>query len=196
MSFEYFETLCPEVGSKERYVLKHSSITTPDGKPRSFVVFEYYCPLPSCDCRRVKVKFFDLGDPNAPAVAVASILYGWERARHYAKTSDDPKFCASLARGMFAPDEDRGPDCHIFLRFFQHLLKKEPTASMFPRHYRLFKEAARRELEADPSAKLFLPERGDLVMDEPWPDGLGLIGLPTDAVKVAPPGGGEKKPEV
>jgi len=170
MIFEHFEKLCPEVGSKERYVLTVPRITSEGKTPCAFGIFEFYCPIPGCDCRRVKIKFIDVdSEPGTPPAA--SILYGWERMRFYRGLVDDPKFNTSLVKGMLAPDEEQGPDCHQFLRFFQDLVKKEPLASHFPRHYRLFKQAARREVEA-PSAKLFLPGRGDLVMEEPWAGGL------------------------
>jgi hypothetical protein len=197
MIFAHFETPCPEVGSKERYVLSVPEGITTSGRPMSIALFDYYCPLPDCDCRRVKVKFSDLAtEPGAPPVA--SILYGWEPMRFYRDLDDDPKLCASLVNGMLDPYEELGPDSRKILRFFHCLARKEPLVSLLPRHYRLFKQAARRELDVDPSAKLFLPGREDSVMAEPWADGfnggLGVVDLPPAMKPKRPPARGGNPP--
>lgn len=138
MPLEPFDRICPEIASAERHACDVNSpaLGVPLG---TYVLREFYCTEPGCDCRRVLVQLIPLND--APLRVVATVNFGWEKAEYYRKWSRDPELCREMAGATLEPFGEQGPQARRFLEVFKQAIQKPNLVMHFRRHYRLVKEA-------------------------------------------------------
>lgn len=139
MPLQAFDQLCYDTARSEARLLE---VKTPNAgvTPGRYLLREFYCTEPDCDCRRVLVQFLPMDGP--PQVA-ASINYGWEKAKYYRKWSRDPDLWREMAGPTLERFAEQGPDAPRFLKIFHHIIKDHMLVAAFRRHYRLVKDKVR-----------------------------------------------------
>ncbi len=135
MPLEPFDQVCPEIASSETRICvipEHPGV--PPGK---YLLREFYCTEPGCDCRRVLVQFLPL---DGEGLVAASINFGWEKAKFYRKWSRDPVLWREMAGATLEPFAEQGPRDREFLVIFKQIARDHALVAAFRRHYRLVKE--------------------------------------------------------
>ena len=92
-----FALRCPEIAERETRsisVLRDEAVPIGD-----YVLIEYYCGDPRCDCRRVLLQVIE---QHQPAAVLASISFGWAPFAYYARVLNS----RSLAKNMTGPSLD------------------------------------------------------------------------------------------
>ena len=138
MPLEPFDRICPEIARAERHVCDVNSpvLGVPLGP---YVLREFYCTEPGCDCRRVLVQLVPLNE--ASLRVVASVNFGWETAKYYRKWSRDPELWREMAGATLEPFAEQGAQARCFLELFKKAIRAPNLVMHFRRHYRLVKEA-------------------------------------------------------
>jgi hypothetical protein len=139
MSLEAFDHIFRDVARAEARIVDvpHDKLGVPRGK---YLLREYYCNLPDCDCRRVVVALIEFGKDSGDTVA--TINFGWERAGYYRKWSPEPDLWRNMVGASLERDTEQGPHARRFLELFKHLVKDHLLVAVFRRHYRMVKERA------------------------------------------------------
>jgi len=121
-----FYVVDPELAAQETRVM--NVLAPHEGVPAgSYGLFEFYCPDPTCDCRRVMLCIREAQNPEQ---VVASINYGFDRNEELAGPFLDPlNPQRPYAEGLL--DLVRS----VVLRDSRYVLRLE-------RHYHLVKQAA------------------------------------------------------
>ena len=95
--------------------------------PGSYGLFEYYCPDPACDCRRVMLNVVEKQNPD---LLLAAISYAFDRDDEMAGPLLDPM----------------NPQCEYaenLLRLVDEMTLREPDyIARLERHYAIVKQAA------------------------------------------------------
>ena len=141
MPLEAFDQICPEIARAETHVCTVPEPGLPGVPPGPYLLREFYCTEPDCDCRRLLVQFLPL---HGPGEIAASINYGWEKARFYKQWSRDPDLWREMAGATLEPLAEQGPHARIFLEIFDHVIKNQSLVEHFRRHYRLVKAGLQR----------------------------------------------------
>jgi hypothetical protein len=138
MPLEPFDLICPVIAASEQ---SSCVVSTPDfGVPLGrYVLREFYCTEHDCDCRRVLVQFFAWDNGLKPSI-LASVNFGWERARFYRKWSSDPEMWREMAGATLERFSEQGPQAGSFLILFKSLAKEPAFVDGFRRHYILVKD--------------------------------------------------------
>jgi hypothetical protein len=109
-----------------------------------FVLHEFYCDEPGCDCRRVILKICEGADVRMDRPA-ATVHFGWESVAFYKAwlKGDDEQMAREMTGVSLEEMSRQGPDADAFVDFVRWLLKNEPSlVERFQRHYQEFKSAA------------------------------------------------------
>lgn len=125
-----FFAVDPELAARETRVM-HTLV--PQGKLPlgSYGLLEFYCPDPTCECRRVMLKVAEENDPDR---FLAAISYGFDRDEEDAGPFLDPL----NPQSRYAED---------LLQLVEEIVLSDPRyVARLERHYYLVKEAA-----SDPS---------------------------------------------
>jgi len=125
-----FHYVFPEVAAKETRVL---TILQPQAglPPDAYDLWEFYCPDPACDCRRVMLNVASAKQPDR---FLASIGYGFDRDDEMAGPYLDPL----NRQSQYAPK--------LFELLSEVLLHDRRYVARLERHYAMIKQAA-----ADPT---------------------------------------------
>lgn len=118
-----FDHVFPDVAGRDR-----SAIHTVDreGAKATFVLLEFYCTDPGCDCRRVVIQMNWVEGKRI----VATISHAFERPR----PSDGPQTFLE----PFGPQSERS---HMLLELFQDFVKRDADfRQRLQRHYKMWKE--------------------------------------------------------
>ena len=103
---------------------------------------EFFCPDPSCDCRRVTLR---VTTPDGRAWA--SISFGWEKARFYRRWAHDPDDADAMAGASLDPLNHQSEFAEWFLSFFREMVQTDRKyVERLKRHYRMFKNLPREKI--------------------------------------------------
>jgi hypothetical protein len=140
---EAFDHFLPEIARAEMRLLEvPEGAGVPAGK---YLLREYYCTEPDCDCRRVVVAVTPF-DQVEESVAV-TVSFGWERQKYYKKWTRVPGMWRGMSGAILEPLAAQGPHAKRFLEIFKHAVQDHLLVAAFRRHYALVKEIVRaREL--------------------------------------------------
>jgi hypothetical protein len=132
-----FDQIYPDVARAEARVCRLPVAGA--GEPAGdFLLREFYCVEPGCDCRRVLVMFMPHGKPDR--VAAATINFGWELPRYYREWSSDPELWREMAGATLERWAKQGPHAKRFLLVFMKLVQDKTLVALFQKHYQLVKE--------------------------------------------------------
>ncbi|CAM4410601.1 SEC-C domain-containing protein [Paenibacillus alkaliterrae] len=128
--------------------------------PGNYVLMEYYCKTPDCDCRRVMLHIFS----EQIGQVVAVVNYGWENRKFYEKRLGDKDEVwinelkgPSLNTGSF-----QSPYANELLTIIRDsTLKDKNYVDRLKRHYVMFKQKimskdarGENQIEAEASMKI------------------------------------------
>jgi hypothetical protein len=121
-----FYIVDPELAARETRVL--NMLVSQSGLPAgSYGLFEFYCPDPACDCRRVMLNVVEEKNPER---FLASISYGFDR-------DDD------MAGPFLDPLNPQSPYAEELLRLVEGVVLSDVRyVARLERHYHLVKQAA------------------------------------------------------
>ena|SRR2546427_807181 len=109
-----------------------------------YVLLEYYCDEPGCDCRRV---LLDAVSSDIPGRVFASIHFGWESLAFYRKWAGtrDLGDARPLKKGVLDPRELHCDWADVILAHVRKEVLADPKAvARFKRHYEMCKREQRR----------------------------------------------------
>lgn len=107
-------------------------------EPDEYAFVELYCDDLACDCRRVFLQVFA---KNQPGKVFASINYGWEKEKFYArKMPYDPDAPRMITRGSLDPINEQSEFAEEFLDLFRNVVLDERYRLRLRHHYQLFRE--------------------------------------------------------
>ena len=138
MPLEAFDWVCPDIARAETQVCTVPAPGLPGVPPGNYVLREFYCTEPECDCRRLLVQFLPLRGRTKIA---ASINYGWEKPSFYEGWSGDARMSREMARATLEPLAEQGPHARPFLQLFEQAIKNPAVVERFRGHYRMVKAA-------------------------------------------------------
>src|SRR3989442_8055129 len=101
MRMVMFAGLFHEVAVRQAVTLR----VAPRGKRlpvEDYILREYYCDVPGCDCRRVVL---DVGSTDHPGRIFASIHFGWESPEFYRQWAVDLRTARAITRGTLDPSD-------------------------------------------------------------------------------------------
>jgi hypothetical protein len=121
-----FYVVDPELAVQETRVL--NLLASQSGVPAgSYGLLEFYCPDPTCECRRVMLNVME---EKRPERFLASISYGFERDRE-------------MAGPFLDPLNPQSPYAEELLRLVEGIVLSDPRyVSRLERHYTRVKQAA------------------------------------------------------
>src|SRR5947199_6626200 len=128
MPLEAFDWICPDIARAETQVCTVPPPGLPGVRPGAYVLREFYCTEPDCDCRRLLVQFLPLRGPGKIA---ASINFGWENAGFYEEWSGDAEMSQEMARATLEPLAEQGPYARRFLQLFEQAIKNHSVVERF-----------------------------------------------------------------
>ena len=105
MPLEPFDQLYPEIARLEMRVCESPGLAELN-LHKAYLLREFYCTEPDCDCRRVVVQFVP---QDGPLQVAASINFGWERAKYYRKWSSDPELWREMSGATLERFAEQGP---------------------------------------------------------------------------------------
>ena len=135
MPLEPFDQLYPEIARLEMRVCESPGLAELN-LHKAYLLREFYCTEPDCDCRRVVVQFVP---QDGPLQVAASINFGWERAKYYRKWSSDPELWREMSGATLERFAEQGPKREIFLQIFKKIIEDRTLIAAFRRHYALVK---------------------------------------------------------
>ncbi len=136
MAIVPFQSLYPDLAQSET-----RSATVPgDAKlpGDEYTFIENYCDDPNCDCRRTIINVISRNTHGGKILA--TISYGWEPERYYAKWSRDKKSAKIMTGVSLDPLNPQSRFSSELLRLFEWMLLDEDYNERIKRHYRLVKE--------------------------------------------------------
>ena len=142
MFFAPFYEFFPELAEKET-----RTITVKDypGLPAgNYGLIELYCNQPDCDCRRV---FFSVFSEEIEQV-VATIAYGWESSKFYAKWMgySDPFTIQELKGPVLNPGSPQSELAPAILKVIKGVVLQDKNyINRLKTHYSLFKSAVEKK---------------------------------------------------
>ena len=131
--------ICPDLSADGIAFGLRDEEGLPDG---DFLLVEYYCDNPDCDCRNVYLYVMTTPPDVKP---MAAINYGWESSRYYENLFGD-KEKAGQVHGFHLLETKQSEWETAFLEVVRKLMKLRDNDQRIRRHYRLFKRAARRQV--------------------------------------------------
>lgn len=133
MNMVQFAARFPDLGIREMRVLRLNGYgLIPDDE---YALFEYYCPDPACDCRRVVIHVVAHSDRQVHA----TINYGWESLAFYQRWMGDPRAAADCQGPALDPLNPQSIFAPAFLELFHHVIQDPTYVARLQQHYRLFK---------------------------------------------------------
>ncbi len=180
MAFTPFHEYFPDIAETETRTM---TILGDSKVPEdTYALVESYCDEPGCDCRRV---FFTIVATQA-ARTVATIGYGWEGERFYAKWygEDDPKAIREI-KGPTLNRLSRQSEVAQAIRemFEKYILQDKKYVKRLKHHYKMFREAVEKKEEKKQLQKMISkkvrkvsPSQGDrpkIGRNAPCPCGSG-----------------------
>jgi hypothetical protein len=131
ISLEAFGNIFPDLGPTETKGLcvEFDSVYHRKGiPPGMYVLIDYYCTDPKCDCRRVSLAVTDLSDEGSPN-SLVTISYGFDRDMELAGPFIDPMNpCCDFGDEIFQ-EVKRGP------------LQDPEYLAVLEQHYYMVKDA-------------------------------------------------------
>jgi len=148
MEFVPFRKILPAIAKKETRALLVLQET--NGLPKGDYVFsDSYCSDPECDCRRTFINVLCVKGA-LKGLHLATIGYGWETVRFYAKWMHGDyetgmRMAGVALEAMQVQSDYAAPALHAFRR----CVFDERYEERIRRHYAAFKEEIRRRKAAD-----------------------------------------------
>ena len=135
MPYSPFHERFPEIAEEETRVI--TVFNDPELPSDTYGLTEAYCDESGCDCRRV---FFNVISFKQQKV-LATIAYGWEDEKYYAKWmgDNDPATIKGLkgpVLNLASPQSKLAP---ALLKHIKVVLKDKSYIERLKRHYKLFK---------------------------------------------------------
>jgi len=125
---------------------------------KDYVLLEYYCDEPDCDCRRVVL---DVVSSDQPGRIFASIHFGWENSAFYRKWAQTPADARLLKQGVLDPTVLHCDWADLLLDHVREEVLANPKAvARFKKHYAMLKREQRKRAKAAKSALEPPPRRG------------------------------------
>jgi hypothetical protein len=176
MPYAPFQERFPEIARKETRAI---TVLGKSELPRdTYGLVEAYCDEPGCDCRRV---FLNVVSTIRKKV-LATIAFGWESKKYYAKWmgDNDPEVIEGLmgpALNLASPQSELAP---ALLDQVRAVLQDKKYVERLKRHYGLFRDAIEREEEGNgrrgdstDSDRNVLPSLPRVGRNDPCPCGSG-----------------------
>lgn len=135
---------CPEIARRETtIVVIKGDKKIPDGV---YALLESFCDEPDCDCCRV---FVNIVSKKNPVVILATISYGWESRGFYRKWFGyplDKEILNDMATPILAVGCRQSELSDVLLDYYKEkVITDGAYVERLKRHYRLFKEALRKQ---------------------------------------------------
>jgi len=176
MPYAPFHERFPEIAEKETRAI--TVLSNPELPSDTYVLTEAYCDELECDCRRVFLNVISFKQKKP----LATIAFGWESKKYYAKWmgDNDPRTIMELkgpALNLASPQSKLAP---ALLNQINVVLKDRSYIERLKRHYKLFKDALKKENEertkrgkAADSKYVALPSIPKVGRNDPCPCGSG-----------------------
>ena len=159
----------PEVAKEETRVMNYIDSS---GKLKgAYILDEAYCDEEDCDCRRV---FYNVFSDHARKV-VATIAWGWESERFYAKWlgDDDPALIKDLKGPILNMASYQSEIAPLLLDDLYDILEDEEYVERIKRHYRMFKETIEDDHEKSEPFRRPIKRGFKVGRNDPCPCGSG-----------------------
>ena len=145
MPYAPFQERFPEIAEKETRAI---TILGNSELPKdTYGLTEAYCDESDCDCRRVFLNVVS----NIQGKILATIAFGWESKKYYAKWmgDNDPEMIEALkgpALNLASPQSKLAP---ALLEQIRVVLKDKNYVERLKRHYSLFRDEIEKEEKRD-----------------------------------------------
>lgn len=141
MPYAPFHERFPKIAEKETRAI--TILNNPELPSDTYGLIEAYCDELDCDCRRV---FLNVISTNQKKL-LATIAFGWERKKYYAKWmgDNDPRMIKDLkgpVLNLASPQSKLAP---ALLKQIKVVLQDKNYIERLKRHYNLFKDEIEKE---------------------------------------------------
>jgi hypothetical protein len=135
MPYEPFHERFPEIAEKETRTL--IAFNDPDLPEGEYGLTEAYCNEPDCDCRRVFINVVDWRTGKV----LATIAYGWESKKYYAKWlgDNDPDIIEELKGPALNSWSQQSKLAPALLQKVTYVLKDQNYLNRIKGHYEMFR---------------------------------------------------------
>jgi len=141
MPYAPFQERFPKIAAKETRAI--TILNNPELPSDTYGLIEAYCDELDCDCRRV---FLNVISTNQKKL-LATIAFGWERKKYYAKWmgDNDPKTIRDIKGPVLNLASTQSKLAPALLKQIKVVLQDKNYIERLKRHYNLFKDKIAKE---------------------------------------------------